>query len=102
VLRHPLAVALTLLAAPALAADKPNIVLIFADDHAYQAISAYGDPRKLIEPRTSTDWRKRECGSTGRWYRTPSADRAGPRGAEAATPPPVGPMSGLSPVTSPR
>jgi arylsulfatase A-like enzyme len=26
----------------------PNIVFIFADDHAWQAISAYNDPRKLI------------------------------------------------------
>ncbi len=33
------------------AAEKrpPNILFIFADDHAYQAISAYGDARKLIE-----------------------------------------------------
>lgn len=31
------------------APDRPNIVLIFSDDHAYQAISAYGDSRKLIE-----------------------------------------------------
>ncbi len=31
------------------AADKPNIVFIFSDDHAYQAISAYGDPRKLVD-----------------------------------------------------
>jgi arylsulfatase A-like enzyme len=51
-----------LAAAPGLAADaraaqaqaqaqprRPNIILIFSDDHAYQAISAYGDPRKLIE-----------------------------------------------------
>ena len=30
-------------------AKHPNIVFIFSDDHAYQAISAYGDPRKLIE-----------------------------------------------------
>ena len=33
-------------------ADKPkspNIVIIFCDDHAYQAISAYGDIRKLID-----------------------------------------------------
>ena len=32
------------------AADKarPNIVFIFSDDHAYQAISAYGDARKLL------------------------------------------------------
>ena len=45
-----------LLAMPAMpglirAADpprRPNIVFIFSDDHAYQAISAYGDPRKLI------------------------------------------------------
>ena len=28
---------------------RPNIVFIFSDDHAYQAISAYNDPRKLIE-----------------------------------------------------
>ncbi len=30
-------------------AKKPNIVFIFSDDHAYQAISAYCDPRKLNE-----------------------------------------------------
>ena len=41
--------ALALSSVPGLAADKPNIVLIFTDDHAYQAISAYGDSRKLIE-----------------------------------------------------
>src|SRR5947207_7658845 len=40
------------LALPCPAADarkRPNIVFIFSDDHAYQAISAYNDPRKLIE-----------------------------------------------------
>ena len=31
------------------AANKPNIVFIFSDDHGYQAISAYNDPRKLIQ-----------------------------------------------------
>lgn len=31
------------------AANRPNIVFIFSDDHAYQAISAYGDPKKLID-----------------------------------------------------
>jgi len=31
------------------ASSPPNIVFIFSDDHAYQAISAYKDPRKLIE-----------------------------------------------------
>ncbi|MBY0460626.1 MAG: sulfatase, partial [Gemmataceae bacterium] len=40
---------LALFGAPVIAADPPNIVLIFTDDHAYQAISAYGDPRKLID-----------------------------------------------------
>lgn len=38
-----------LLAALARAASAPNIVFIFSDDHAYQAISAYGDARKLLE-----------------------------------------------------
>ena len=28
---------------------RPNIVFFFSDDHAYQAISAYNDPRKLLE-----------------------------------------------------
>ena len=27
----------------------PNIVFIFSDDHAYQAISAYNDPRRLVD-----------------------------------------------------
>jgi arylsulfatase A-like enzyme len=27
----------------------PNIVFIFSDDHAYQAISVYNDPRRLID-----------------------------------------------------
>lgn len=33
------------------AADRkrPNIVFIFSDDHAYQAIGAYNDPRRLVE-----------------------------------------------------
>jgi len=30
-------------------AKPPNIVFIFSDDHAYQAIGAYNDPRRLIE-----------------------------------------------------
>lgn len=28
---------------------RPNIVFIFSDDHAYQALGAYGDPRDLLE-----------------------------------------------------
>ncbi len=35
--------------APAIVRKPPNILFIFSDDHAYQAISAYGDPRRLIE-----------------------------------------------------
>ena len=31
------------------AARRPNILFIFSDDHAFQAISAYNDPRQLIE-----------------------------------------------------
>jgi arylsulfatase A-like enzyme len=40
------------LAEPSRAAEtpkRPNIVFIFSDDHAYQAISAYGDPRRLLQ-----------------------------------------------------
>jgi arylsulfatase A-like enzyme len=29
-------------------ARRPNILFIFSDDHAYQAISAYNDPRRLL------------------------------------------------------
>ena len=36
-------------AAPAADAQRPNLVFIFSDDHAYQAISAYNDPRKLLD-----------------------------------------------------
>ena len=30
-------------------AKRPNIVFLFSDDHAYQAISAYGDERQLLD-----------------------------------------------------
>ena len=30
-------------------AKRPNIVFIFSDDHAFQAISAYGESRKLLQ-----------------------------------------------------
>jgi arylsulfatase A-like enzyme len=36
-------------AALSAATQRPNILFIFSDDHAYQAISAYGDARKLIQ-----------------------------------------------------
>src|SRR5258705_6363940 len=37
------------LAAQAADTKRPNIIFMFSDDHAYQAISAYGDPRKLLD-----------------------------------------------------
>lgn len=50
---HQMVVCAALLAgghglAAAMPKGPPNIVFIFSDDHAYQAISAYGDPRELI------------------------------------------------------
>jgi arylsulfatase A-like enzyme len=48
-MRTLLTLAAAALAGPAAAADKPNIVLVFTDDHAYQAIGAYGDRRKLVD-----------------------------------------------------
>ena len=51
-MKTPLALLASLLVALTVhAADpkRPNIVFIFSDDHAYQAISAYGEARKLIE-----------------------------------------------------
>lgn len=48
-LRFVLAICLTVACGVARGATtRPNIVFIFSDDHAYQAISAYGDPRNLI------------------------------------------------------
>ncbi len=50
--RTTLALLAALAAAPAAAEEaprRPNIVFIFADDHAYQAVSAYKDPRNLLE-----------------------------------------------------
>jgi arylsulfatase A-like enzyme len=45
-----LASALSLSTFVAAAAQKqPNIVFIFSDDHAFQAISAYGEARKLLD-----------------------------------------------------
>ena len=52
-----------------LAADapRPNIVLIFSDDHAFQAISAYGDPRKLLATPNIDRLAQRGCGSIAAW-----------------------------------
>ena len=35
--------------------DRPNIIYIMSDDHAYQAISAYGGPLKDYAPTPNID-----------------------------------------------
>jgi arylsulfatase A-like enzyme len=37
------------------AQDRPNIIFIMSDDHAYQAISAYGGPLKDLAPTPNID-----------------------------------------------
>jgi arylsulfatase A-like enzyme len=51
-----------LLLAPATvsAANRPNIVFIFSDDHAYQAVSAYGGPLAKVAPTPHIDRLARE------------------------------------------
>jgi N-acetylglucosamine-6-sulfatase len=44
-----------LLASVASAAERPNILFIFSDDHALDAISAYGGPLKDIAPTPNLD-----------------------------------------------
>ena len=44
-----IAVAFTAALASVASAKQPNILFIFSDDHAYQAISAYGESRKLVD-----------------------------------------------------
>jgi len=51
-----LTIAMLLLGAAAARADeRPNIIFIFADDHAYQAISAYGYPIGEVAPTPNID-----------------------------------------------
>ncbi len=47
-LRSVAALAGVLVLTAAATARPPNVVVIFTDDHAYAALSAYGDPRKLL------------------------------------------------------
>ena len=44
-----------LLAASATAADRPNILFLFSDDHAINAISAYGGPLADVAPTPHID-----------------------------------------------
>jgi len=40
---------------PAEAADRPNILFLFSDDHAIKAISAYGGPLATVAPTPNID-----------------------------------------------
>jgi len=46
---------LSVLTCSALADDRPNIVFLFADDHAFQAIGAYGGRLKGMNPTPNLD-----------------------------------------------
>ncbi|MEP4078594.1 sulfatase-like hydrolase/transferase [Haloferula sp.] len=46
---------LGLLGSVVLAAEKPNILFIFSDDHALNSISAYGGPLKEVAPTPNLD-----------------------------------------------
>ena len=50
-----LATAILAIALPALSAEQPNILFIFTDDHALQAISAYGGRFEKIAPTKNID-----------------------------------------------
>ncbi len=51
----PLVLALVLLAPALFASERPNILFIFSDDHALNAISAYGGPLKDAAPTPNLD-----------------------------------------------
>ena len=56
--RLPVALALPLAFVSAVGAQperRPNIVYIMSDDHAYQAISAYGSPLSKLAPTPNID-----------------------------------------------
>jgi N-acetylglucosamine-6-sulfatase len=57
---------LTLLASPA--AGQPNILFLFSDDHALQAISAYGGRFKEVAPTPNIDRLAKEGGIFERSY----------------------------------
>ncbi|MCX6320855.1 MAG: hypothetical protein NTX93_03505 [Bacteroidia bacterium] len=43
-------------AAQKITQQRPNIIYIMSDDHAYQAISAYGGSLKDFAPTPNIDW----------------------------------------------
>ena len=60
-------------------AAPPNILFIFSDDHAYQAVSAYQHPLKLLNTPNIDRLAKEACSSTAHWCRTRFAGRAARR-----------------------
>jgi arylsulfatase A-like enzyme len=56
----PIVQTLIILASAAAAAERPNILFIFTDDHALKAISAYGGPLAKIAPTPQLDRIARE------------------------------------------
>ncbi|MEE8453105.1 MAG: acetylglucosamine-6-sulfatase, partial [Thermoguttaceae bacterium] len=53
--RLSIAFCVALLAAPLMAAERPNIVFIFSDDHAPHAIGAYNGWLKSVNPTPNID-----------------------------------------------
>ena len=54
-IRKTLSVLLALVPVSALAADRPNILFLFSDDHAVKSISAYGGPLVKVAPTPHID-----------------------------------------------
>lgn len=52
---RPVLLLLALLCCPLPAAERPNILFLFSDDHALNAISAYGGPLKDLAPTPNID-----------------------------------------------
>ena len=46
---------------------RPNILFIMADDHAWQAVSAYGESRHLIQTPNIDRLAQKACGLTAVW-----------------------------------
>jgi arylsulfatase A-like enzyme len=54
-LKSAISLGLASLASVCAAQKRPNIIFIMSDDHAYQAISAYGGPLKNLAPTPNID-----------------------------------------------
>ena len=77
--KYHLLLPLCLLASYLGLSGTPNIVFVFSDDHATQAISAYGGHlAKVALPLIWIVSPSKACDSTVAWLPTQSAARAGP------------------------